>query len=215
MAEKHGFLSEGAHDRILKAAAELCAEEGYEAVDLEALARRTGLAADAVAEIFGGREEAAEAAVEAILVAVVELVGQLYSPDRSEPESYLRAIDGILKLMAENHAFAYVSFIAARQMMPPDVGQGLENGARLLSAMLERMWDQSRSGTQPARTARAALGGAEALVRREVARGRSAELPRLLPDLVYAATVPFLGQDEALRLVRASRRFLWEDGVAA
>jgi hypothetical protein len=39
-------------------------------------------------------------------------------------------------------------------------------------------------------------------VRREIAAGRAERLPSMLPDLVYAGTVPFLGQEEALRLAR-------------
>jgi hypothetical protein len=159
-------------------------------------------------------EACAKAAVDAILAEVMATVGSNYSPDRSERDSYLLAIRAILELLAAKPSFAHVSFICARQMAPSEVGESLETGARLLSAMLERLREDSGSELPPppSRAARAALGGAEAVVRREIAGRRAEALPRLLPDFVYAATVPFLGQEEALRLARRGRELLSEAG---
>jgi hypothetical protein len=51
------------------------------------------------------------------------------------------------------------------------------------------------------------------VVRRELIAGRPESLPGLLPDFVYAATVPFLGQEEATRLARRGRELLAEHGA--
>jgi len=213
VADEHPFLTGSDRDRVLLAVAELCAEQGYGELRMEAIAARAGVTAGRLDELFGDKEEATRAAIEAILMAVITLSGRLYSPDRSEPESYLLGIEGILELMAANPAFAYVSYVTARQMAPPRLREGLETGAQLLAAMLERMWEYSSEAGRPSSAARAALGGAEAVVRREIARGRTVDLPRLAPDFIYAAAVPFLGQEEALRLARASRDRLAESGT--
>lgn len=198
------ILSDSDRDRVLRAAAELCAEFGYEALDVDLIARRAEVSSRRFRALFPDREAAVKAAIDAILVAVMERVASLYSPDLAESESGVFAIKAILELMAENPEFAHVSYIAARQMTPKQLREPLDMGTRLLTALMERFWEQSVSASQPPRAARAALGGAEAVVRREVARGRAAELPRLLPDFVYSALVPFLGQKEALRLARRS-----------
>jgi hypothetical protein len=78
----------------------------------------------------------------------------------------------------------------------------------MLEVMLDRGRDYSLGGGQPAKTALGILGGAQALVRREVALGRAERLPQLLPECVYIATVPFLGQREALRLARQAQELL-------
>jgi len=166
-------------------------------------------------DLFADKEEAIRAAIEAILMAVVTLSGRTYSPDRSEPESYLLGIEGILELMAANPAFAHVSYVAARQMTPRRLKELLDTGRQILAAMLERMWEYASDADRPSLAARAALGGAEAVVRREIARGRTADLPCLAPDFIYAAAVPFLGQEEALRLARASRARLAGGGAPA
>lgn len=206
MTAAASFLGRGERDRILLATAELCAELGYEELDVGRIAGRAGVGEERFHELFPDKDAAAQAAIDAILGGVVSLVGELYQPDRSEVESAVEAIAAILRLMAENPQFASLSYVASRQMMPPHLKRGLDSGSQLLAAMLDRFRDYSTAKGQPIRAARAALGGAEAVVRREIARGRTSRLPELIPDLIYAATVPFFGQQEALRLAKTLGR---------
>ena len=203
-----GFLADGERDRIIRATAELSSAVGYGEMTESDIVARARVSQSSFAEHFDSKQAAAQAAIEAILAAVVEIMGRLFSPDRSEVESYLLGISSILELMEEEPPFAYISYIAARQMMTPPLKDRLDSGSNLLAAMLDRLRDQSPQGRQPPLTARAALGGAEAVVRREVAEGRSKTLTRLVPDFIYAATVPFLGQGEALRFARLAKELL-------
>jgi hypothetical protein len=93
-------------------------------------------------------------------------------------------------------------------MSPPRVLQVTEAGSGVITAMLERLWEHSESEVQPTRAARAALGGAEAVVRREIAAGRTEQLPGLLPVFAYGTAVPFLGQERALGLAGRAREML-------
>ena len=58
----------------------------------------------------------------------------------------------------------------------------------------------------PADTARFAIGGATSMIFDEVRAGRGPELKRILPDLVYAVLMPYLGpeaaEDEMRRVTR-------------
>lgn len=206
--DSHGsFLTGSDRDRILLAAAELCAEVGYEELRDEKIACRAGLPAAASAQQFpGGKEECLAAAESALLLDVVTAVSRTYSPDRSEWENVIYGVRAILELMAANPAVAYLGYIASRQMAPGQVKELNEAGHRVLEAMLERGWEYSGSVHQPAKAALGILGGAEAVVRRELVAGRVERLPQILPDCVYIATVPFLGQREALRLARRARK---------
>ncbi|HSC20954.1 MAG TPA: TetR/AcrR family transcriptional regulator [Solirubrobacterales bacterium] len=202
MGSGHGLLSESERDRIIGATTDLCWEVGFEQMSEVEIAARAGVPEESFFLHFESKEAAAQAAIETVLAAVVEIMGRLFSPDRSEAESYLYGIDSILELMEAEPAFAHVSYTAARQMMPPALKARLDSGSNLLAAMLDRLREQAPDGRQPPLTARAALGGAEAVVRREISRGSTGSLRRLVPDFVYAATVPFLGQREALRYAR-------------
>jgi AcrR family transcriptional regulator len=188
-------------DRLIEAAAVLCAEIGYEELEGAKIAARADLPPATMAQLFpGGKEECLAAAENAILLEVVTAVSETYSPDRSEWESVIYGVKAILELMAANPDFAYLGYVFSRQMAPGRMKEINDGGHRMLEAMLERGWEYSRSLHQPAKAALGVLGGAEAVVRRELAAGRAKRLPLLLPDCVYIATVPFLGQTRALRL---------------
>jgi hypothetical protein len=49
----------------------------------------------------------------------------------------------------------------------------------------------------PADTARFAVGGAASMIFDEVRAGRGPELTRILPDLVFAVLMPYLGPEAA------------------
>lgn len=203
------LLSPSDRDRALRAISSLCAERGYLETSVEEVAARAGIELEAFHELFADKEECAIAAVNAILSEMMSVAAGSYSAYRSEWDNVLVGIKAILELMAANPSFAYISYIAARQMASPKVQASQEPGILLLRAMLGRLWsyadvNAARSDSVPV----GALGGPEAVVRREIVRGRAEQLPRLLPDLVYAATVPFLGRPEALRLARRGRELL-------
>lgn len=204
-------------ERLVAAMAELCAEQGYEETTVADVVQRAQVSEESFAEIFsGGKEEAMVAAINAVLSDTLSTVSGTYSQDRSEFESALSVIKGILELMAAKPSGAYISFVVARQMGPGAAHEVYEAGTKMLTVVLERLWEYSESQVQPRNVARAALGGGEALVRREIVAGRAEQLPRLLPSFIYGATVPFLGQEEAMRMVEQSRQLLagtrWADG---
>lgn len=195
-------------ERALLATAELWSERGYGELSVEAICGRAGIDAETFEALFGDVEAAAKATIEVPLGAVVTAVGEHYSPDRSEVESYALAVDAILEVMAANPAFAFVTYLGRRQEAPPEVLSVFESGHQFLVAMLDRLWDNSPLSEKPARGGQGALGGPEAVVRRELVAGRAERLPALAPDLLYAAAVPFLGQNAALQLRRQARERL-------
>jgi AcrR family transcriptional regulator len=200
------FLGSEPRDRLLGAAAALCAERGYDEITEKQIATRAGVPMTRMAELFpGGKEDCFAAGENSNLLEVVAAVSHAYSADRSEWENVLFGVREVLELMAAKPGFAYLGYVFSRQMAPGGVREIYENGQRILEAMLERGWEYSQSKEQPAYAALGVLGGAQALVRREVAAGRVERLPRILPDCVYIATVPFLGQKVALQLSRQAQ----------
>ena len=187
----------------------LCAERGYRETTVDAVSERAAIDRERFEALFkGGKEECMVAVENAILGDTVGVVSDAYSADLSEWDSGVAGIKAILELMAAKPDHAAVGYIVVRQGAPPQVEEIYLTGVKLLVAMIDRLRHYSESEPQPPSTARAALGGAEALMRREIATEKSAELPRLLPDIVYGATVAYLGQEEALRLSRRATALL-------
>jgi AcrR family transcriptional regulator len=192
-------------ERTLLATAELWGELGYERLTVEAICARAGIGVETFEAMFPDVEAAAQAAFEVPIGAVVGLVADQYAPDRSEPESCAMGIVAILRLMAANPAYAYITYFATRRGVPPAVHSVAKSGHRLVVAMLERLRESSGLNDQPVGAGVGALGAAEVMARREVMAGRTEQLPALAPDFVYAATVPFVGQRDALRLAQLVR----------
>lgn len=196
-------------DRILDAMAACCAERGYEETTIEAVVDRASVPPESFDSHFAGKEDCALAALNKIVSETLAQVSMTRS--RAEGiEQRMFEVRAILELMAAQPSFAWLGYIVARQGGTARMRDSYESSVRVLALMMDRAG--GLLADRPNTAARAALGGAEAVVRRELAAGRSAQLQQLLPDFVYAALVPFVGQGEALRQAKLAARVAAEEG---
>jgi AcrR family transcriptional regulator len=200
-------LTPSERDRILRAMADLCAERGYANADLEAVLERAEVDHEDFDAHFSGKEDCAVAAVNSFVSESLAAVSMV-SGD-SEPERRRKQIKALVEVVGERPGFAQLAFIQARQAATPRLRDTYESAVHVLALMAERA---SRSGSQPpSSAARGAMGGPEAIVRRELTRGNPSQISRYLPDFVYAALVPFVGQREALRQAKLATTQLGEE----
>jgi len=206
-ATEAGILSPGERDLLLEAMASCCAESGYAGATIESVVERAGLDRPSFARHFESMEDCALAALNQIAAETLAAVATATSSDE-ETERRLFQIRAILELMEARPGFAWLAYVEARHGGTRRMRAAYESGARVLALMTERVSGGDDGVGRPPRAARAALGGAEAVVRRALCREESGELSRYLPDFVYAALVPFVGQKEALRESRAAAKLL-------
>ena len=209
MQTKTDLLMPSERQRLLDAMARVCARHGYANATIEQVAADAGSSPEAFEEHFGSKEACLVEAAETVLADGMGALSGGYSLDATPWESSVQALRAMLELFAARPALAHLAVIGARQMSPPAIRTHYEAGFGVLSAMLGRLRRRDRSGADlPVGASRAAIGGCEALLRREIAAGRAESMPLLLPDLVYMATVSLLGQAEALRLMRRANEVL-------
>lgn len=192
-------------DRILQAMAECCAEAGYAETTVEAVIDRAGVAAEDFESHFASKEDCALAALNKMVSETLARISMAGSENEDVVERRKFEGKAVLELLAARPSFAKLGFVESRQGGTPRMRDAYESAARVLALMMERIGDAGSANA----SARAALGGPEAVIRRELTAGRSAHLPHLLSDFVYAVLVPFVGQREALRQARLAA------GVAA
>jgi AcrR family transcriptional regulator len=202
-------LSISDRDRILQAMAECCAEVGYAETRIGEVLDRAGVEPESFESHFSGKEDCALAALNKIVSETLARISMAGPRAGDVIERRKFEVKAILELMAARPAFAWLAYVEARQGGTARMHDSYESAARVLALMMERAGD---AGGRPSATARAILGGAEAVVRRELATGHAATLPRLLPDFVYAALVPFVGQREALRQAKLAAKLAAEEG---
>lgn len=212
MAEGKGLVGLSDRERLIEALIAICSQRNADEITAEAVCLHSGVAMQTFANQFGvgegGLEACAVAAENEIVGEVIAAVAAAYSADKSEWDSGIAGILAILEYMAANPRTAYFGYITVPFAVPKGVRETAEAARVLLSSMIDRLRETSPHPSTPQRAARAVLGGADTLVRREISAGRAEDLPRILPDLIYGATVPYLGQHEALELARRGKRLL-------
>ena len=195
-------------DRILQAMADCCAESGYAETTVAAVLDRADVSCDSFEAHFAGKEDCALAALNKVVSETLARVSMAHADVEGAVEQRKFDIRAILDLLAAQPSFARLAAIEARQGGTARMHDSYESAAAVLALMAERTAD---GGWRPSVAARAALGGAEALLRRELAKGRAGRLSQLLPDFVYAALVPWVGQREALRQAKLAARVAAEE----
>jgi AcrR family transcriptional regulator len=204
------LLSASNRDLILQAFADCCAARGYEETTVEEVLGRAGVGRESFDSHFASKEDCAVAALNKVISESLATIATLSAPAPAVERRRFE-VAALLELMAQRPALARLGFIDARQAGGRQMHNAYASATRVLGLMLERARDPATAAPAPSTAARAALGGIEAIVRREVAAGRAEELPRLAPDFVYAALVPFVGQREALRQAKLAAKPVAEE----
>jgi AcrR family transcriptional regulator len=185
--------------RILDALVETVAQRGYDRTTVE----RVLHVADVPAPVFGEHFEDKQ---DCLLQALDELIGQLEfvvleraSGAAPWPERIRLGLQTLLGALACNPDGARVALVEC-------LSAGEAAVARLRAALgaFVPILEQGRAvaaSTEhlPPQASEAVVGGIAAILHRRVLEGRTAELPALLPDLVYFALMPYLGHHRALR----------------
>jgi AcrR family transcriptional regulator len=198
-AERDQLDARWQRERLLEAMAACCAENGYRGTSVADVTTRAGLPEAVFSQHFRDLEECVDAAVELIMTDTLAVLGRAYSDDKAWFAMVRDGLAAMLKLWAEKPDFARLAFLEAR-VTSPGAYERYRAADSMIAALLERGRDDpAYPGPLPRSTARGVMGGAEALIARELVAGRAAELPRLLPDLVYVALLPYMGQAQALR----------------
>lgn len=189
--------------------AECCADKGYGETTMEAVLERAGVDQESFESHFADKEDCALAAFNKIVSETLARISMAHAKADDVIERRKFEVKAILELMAAQPAFAWLAYVESRQGGTRRMGDSYESAARVLALMMERAGNAAEG---QGAAARASLGGAEALVRRELAADRAWRLPQLFPDFVYAALVPFVGQREALRQAKLAARVAAEEG---
>ncbi|MET0557887.1 MAG: TetR/AcrR family transcriptional regulator [Solirubrobacterales bacterium] len=198
-------------ERILNAMAATCASKGFGATTIADIVEPAGVSRATFYELFKDKEDCLQASMELSLADVMGRIVEVYSPDKPWATMVRDATRVFLELLASRPEFARMALLEA----PAAGGRSLEmyaSAKRVLQALLDRgRSDPLEEEAIPSSAGRGALAAAEQLIVGQILAGNTERLPELLPDIVYIITIPYLGQDEALRQSREAERLLHDD----
>lgn len=197
---RHGLPRElverSQRERLLAAAVRVTATKGYEAMSVADILAEAGVGRESFYDLFQDKRDCVLAAHTLLIDHLETTVRAVYDEPGPWPDRVRRAIATMLDWFAADPAAARVTIVELAAM-------GSESRERFQTIFdrFSRILEEGREGYAPdperPQAAEMAIGAGLARVYEEVVRGRTEELPQLLPDLTYEVLVPFLGEAAA------------------
>lgn len=177
----------------------VAAAKGYETTTVEDVIQVAGVSRETFDEMFEDKADCFLEAYEAVFDVLVAHVTAAFEAAAGEPwpERIVAGLTALVELLASEADIARLSMVEV-------TAAGDDARARYRAALarftpfLEEGREYSNQGEElPADTARFAIGGATSMIFDEVRAGRAPELKRILPDLVFAVLMPYIGAEAA------------------
>jgi AcrR family transcriptional regulator len=202
------YVVRSERERVLEAMIRMAAAKGYEATTVADVVELAGVSREAFDEMFESKEACFLEAYEAVFDVLVAHVTAAFEAAAEEPwpEQIASGLGALVELMASEADIARMAMVEVTAA-GDDARERYRAMLTRFTPFLEKGRTYSGQGEElPADTARFAVGGATSMIFDEVRAGRGPELKRILPDLVFAVLMPYLGseaaEDEMRRVTR-------------
>jgi AcrR family transcriptional regulator len=182
---------------MLRAMARAVGARGYDHVSVADVVQAAGVSRSTFYEEFASKDECLLAAYDAMLEQLVDRVFAAYESETRWPDQVREGLGALLGALAEQPEVARMATVEIPAAGPEAHRRYRAAIERFVSFFLDGRQESSRGSKLPKETELMAVGGAEAIIFDEVVAGRAAQLPALLPDILFAVLVPYLGPDEA------------------
>ncbi|HET6997125.1 MAG TPA: TetR/AcrR family transcriptional regulator [Solirubrobacterales bacterium] len=205
-AGRHGFSREQvAHnqrERLIAGLATAVAEHGYNAVTITHITKAARVSRRVFYENFESKEACFLAAFDVVVDHIGALVGEAVQAAPDWPHQAIAAARQALAFLASEPELARLCLVDA-QSAGPVVAARFLAAVGELEAPLRRGRDERRDERPlPPTTEESTIGALVSLAARKVSAGEAESLGDLLPDFTQFILAPYLGPDEAERLVQ-------------
>jgi AcrR family transcriptional regulator len=199
---RHGLPRElvvrSQRERLLAAVVRVTAAKGYEATSVSDILEEAGVGRESFYELFEDKRDCMLAAHALLIDRLEETISAAYDEPGPWGGRVRKAVAAMLGWFAADPAAAKVLIVELAAVGVASRKRFREDFDRFVKLLED---GREESEPPPARpgAAELAVGGGLARVYGEVVRGRTGELPKLLPELTYEFLVPFIGEEAARR----------------
>ena len=188
--------------RILAAMAKSVAEKSISATTIADIVGRASISRATFYKHFTNKRECFCATADAFLEELQGAAVIAYARSEDSPVASVRdVIAAVLELLASKPDYTKLLLLEG-PIVDPEIVRRYRNFALgALEKQLAAVDGARRAAADP----EIAFGRAKVLISYYVAAGQAEDLPSLLPELVYIALLPYVGQDAALEQARLSR----------
>jgi len=193
---------------LLEAMVRVAAAKGYEATTVSDVIEMAGVSRATFYEMFEDKEscflEAYDAVIDVLIAHVTS--GFEAAADEPWPERIAAGLRALVELLAAEADIARMAMVEVTAAGDDARGRYRAALARFTPFLEEGRTYSGQGDELPPDTARFAVGGATSMIFDEIRAGRGPDLERILPDLVFAVLMPYLGseaaEDEMNRVIR-------------
>jgi AcrR family transcriptional regulator len=190
----------GHRERIMRAVAGLCCEQGYSCLRMPAIAARAGVSNQTFYEHFANKHEAFLACYDRVSRRALASVLASFQAAPSWPEAVRASLATLLEHIAAEPEFARLGLFEVLAA-GPDARARAEARTEAFTAMLTPGSPSDvPAGASPRLLGALVAGGAWGVIQRHIIAGRTARLAELTPALTYMALTPFIGAEQAWKV---------------
>jgi AcrR family transcriptional regulator len=179
-------------ERMVRAAAMVVAERGYEKLSIPAITAAAGVSNQTFYEHFSGKQEAFLEAIDTQGRRAVARIAPVIGANWAWPDAIIAGLRELLSSLAETPLLARLPFIEVLAAGPSALGR--------VDAVLDGLTSLFGPGAVPAEVGpplpeivvEAICGGIFVVIQHEIAQGRTETLPELLPEITFIALAPSL-----------------------
>jgi AcrR family transcriptional regulator len=202
------YAARSERERLLEAMVRVAAAKGYETTTVADVIEAAGVSRETFDAMFFNREACFLEAYDAVINVLVAHVSTAFESTVGQPwpDRMAAALRALVDLLATEHDIARMAMVEVTA-----VGEDARIRYRAALGRFTYFLEEGRSASPqgdelPADTARFAIGGATSMIFDEIRAGRGPELRLLLPDLLFAVLMPYIGpeaaEDEMRRVAR-------------
>jgi AcrR family transcriptional regulator len=181
--------------RILQALAANCAEKTFVGTTIADIVGTAGISRATFYKHFPNKADCFHASVERFIGELQQAAGEARaSASGSSPDRIRAVAAAVLERLAAEPEWTTLLLVEAPTVDPEIVRRYRRLTLNALADEMAVDDPSSRSGADP----ELAFGRAKVLLAEYVTAGEAERLPSLLPELIYIALLPYLGQDGAL-----------------
>jgi len=205
---RHGLapeqVAESQRGRILTAMTEAVGRDGYQNARVADVISHAGVSRKTFYEHFEDKEHCFVAAYQQSLARLLSVTLEAFEAQDEWVDQLRAGLTALLNALAYDPATARVCFVEVLAAGPKAVET--RNDAMRGFAYVYDAGRMEAEQDLPGFTGLSMVGGLSEILYREIVGGATAELPQLVPELMYMSVLPFLGADAAARELERGRR---------
>lgn len=186
-------------ERVLEAMMRVAAAKGYEATAVSDVIEHAGISGESFEQMFAGKEDCFLQAYDGAIDVLAAHVSGAFEAASGAPwtERVVAALRAMVELLGAEADIARMAIVEVAA-----VGEDARIRYRVALDRFVPFLEEGRAAAPggadlPADTAQFAIGGGASLIYDEIRADRGPDLTQILPQLLFAVTMPYLGAEAA------------------